>query len=403
MFKKNYKNLHVELINNFSCYYVLYNIKGFNANMNVKKIAKNLWWALTSFQTINNLPDAVIFTDKEGCITRFNKKAREVFGLSDAEDAPLVYFDTIVKDGMNNVKTSLKNNKPVLSTATLPVREFYIELNASKNGSGYCINLRDMTKLTDEIVNEDKILRFNSEKNAMLSKLEGDIKSPLTSISGFAQGLLDGLGGNLTEKQAKYVKIINSNAEELHTFMDKLLEFSYAESSIYEPEFHKFDIVEALKAVIKDCESELNAKKLTFDFDYDKIEKRNVYTDSNAVKRAFKNIIETAISMTETGYITVKLSNPDELTSIKYNINPEQSNSYLQITIRDTGVGIQEEDLKYLCEPYAQLEKGKKNFLRALKLGSASILVKRANGLINITSEIMKGTKFEIILPIEKV
>ena len=59
--------------------------------------------------------------------------------------------------------------------------------------------------------------------------------------------------------------------------------------------------------------------------------------------------------------------------------------------------------MKYLCEPYAQLEKGKKNFLRALKLGSASILVKRANGLINITSEIMKGTKFEIILPIEKV
>ena len=237
----------------------------------------------------------------------------------------------------------------------------------------------------------------------MLAKLEGDIKSPLTSISGFAQGLLDGLGGNLTEKQAKYVKIINANADELYNFMDKLLEFSYAESSIFESEFHKFDIVEAMKSVIKDCENELNAKKLPFDFDYEKIEKRNVYTDSNAIKRAFKNILETAISMTETGYVTVKLSNPDELTSIKYNINPENSKSYLQITIRDTGVGIQEEDMRYLCEPYAQLEKGKKNFLRALKLGSASILVKRANGLINITSEIMKGTKFEIILPVEKV
>ena len=58
--------------------------------------------------------------------------------------------------------------------------------------------------------------------------------------------------------------------------------------------------------------------------------------------------------------------------------------------------------MKYLCEPYAQLEKGKKNFLRALKLGTASILIKRANGLINIHSEVKVGTKFEIILPIEK-
>ena len=58
--------------------------------------------------------------------------------------------------------------------------------------------------------------------------------------------------------------------------------------------------------------------------------------------------------------------------------------------------------MKYLCEPYAQLEKGKKNFLRALKLGSASIFVKRANGLFDISSEVRTGTQYDIVLPIEK-
>ncbi len=392
----------MQIYNNFSCYYVLYNIIRFNANMNVKKLAKKLWWSLTAFQTINNLPDAVIFVDSDGRIIRFNKKACEIFGLSNDDEAPIVFFDTVVVEGMTIVRKSALCLKPFLASATVAAKDFYVELNAVKHGSGFCINLRDMSKLTEEIVNEDKILRFNNEKNAMLAKLEGDLKSPLTSISGFSKGLLDGLGGELTEKQAKYVKIINSNAEELYSFMDKLLEFSYAESSIFESEFHNFDIIDALKSVISDASDSIIAKKLAFDFDYDEIEKRTIYSDMNSVKRAFKNILETSISMTEAGAIAVKVSNPDEAACLKYGLDAAKAKSYLQIVICDSGTGVPDDEMKYLCEPYAQLEKGKKNFLRALKLGSASILVKRANGFINITSEVMKGSRFEIILPVEK-
>ena len=58
--------------------------------------------------------------------------------------------------------------------------------------------------------------------------------------------------------------------------------------------------------------------------------------------------------------------------------------------------------MRYLCEPYAQLEKGKKNFLRSLNLGTSTILTKRAKGSIVINSEVLKGTTYDIILPIEK-
>ena len=373
--------------------------------MNLSKIAKNLWWTVTAFKTIDNLPDSVVFVDTKGFITKFNKKAYEVFSLTESKDAPTIEFNSIIKDGMSFIDTSLQTSKPVLATATASGRNFYVELNVSGNKSGYCVIIRDMTKLTNEIVNEDKTLRFNNEKNAMLAKLEDEIKSPITSIGGFSQSLLDGLGGELTEKQAKYIKIINNNAEDLHHFMDKLLEFSCAESSIYESDYHNFDIVEMFKAIIKDVEREISEKKLEFEFNYEELEKRAVYTDANALRRIFRNILEVAISMTETGYINVKLSYPDEITAAKYNPNmtAEQQKSFVQITIEDSGVGVAEEDMRYLCEPYAQLEKGKKNFLRALKLGSASILIKRANGIIGITSEVMRGSKYEIILPTEKV
>ena len=369
--------------------------------MKLGKLFKNILWVFSAYNTINTLPDAVIYVNNKGIIKNYNKKANELFEFN--KNPHISNINDIIINGFTQIKTSLNNAKPVLATADFAGHQFYVELNTSKKMFGYCVTVRDLTKLTSEIINDEKTQLFNNEKNAMLVKLESDIKSPITSISGFSKGLLDGLGGELSEKQAKYVKIIQNNADELYHFMDKLLEFSKVESSIYEPDYHNFDIVEALKSVAKEFANECEAKKLGFDIDYDNLEKRNVYSDANVVKNAFRNILKTSISMTETGFILIKLAHPDPQTCAKYNLDiNKKETSYLHILIKDTGIGVPEDEMKYLCEPYAQLEKGKKNFLRALKLGTASILIKRANGLINIHSEVKVGTKFEIILPIEK-
>ena len=369
--------------------------------MNLEKLAKDLWWAITAIKTINDLPDAIIFVDNTGEIKNYNKKSQELFGFNDDEYKP-AGFDTVVKDGMSVLIKAAEAGKPVLATASIPGREFYVEMNVNKSFGGYTVSLRDMTKMTTDIINDEKTKVFNHEKNAMLVKIESDIKSPITSISGFSRGLLDGIGGELTEKQEKYVKIINNNSEELYHFMDKFLEFSKSESSIYESNYHNFDIIETLKAISKELEPKIQAKGLAFDIDYNSIDKRTVYTDENSVKNAFKNIMEVAISMTDNGYISVKLEQPNEQTCQKFNINPEKSELYIKITIQDTGAGVSEEDLRYLCEPYAQLTNGKKNLLRAFQLGSASIMIKRTAGQIDISSEVMQGTKYTIILPIDK-
>lgn len=370
--------------------------------MNLEKLAKELWWSLTAFRAINELPDSVIFVSYDGIIERVNSKAKESFGIVIDELNPPKLNDYI-KDGMDMINLSIKSQKPVAAVATIPAREFHIELNAAKQGHGYCLTVRDLTKLTDEIVTEEKIARFNGEKNAMLVKLEGDIKSPISSITGFSQGLIDGIGGDLTEKQAKYIKIINSNSNDLYHFMDKLLEFTEAESSMYKSEYQNFDIVQTAKEIASDFEKEIQNKKITFEIEADGLEKRTVYSDLKAVNKIIRNILETSVSMTETGFILVNISRPDEITASTFGLNAENiSKSHVQITVKDTGAGFAEEEMKYLCDPYAQLEKGKKNFVRSLNLGSASILTKRANGFINIQSEANKGTRYDIIIPTEK-
>ncbi|MBD5402502.1 PAS domain-containing protein [bacterium] len=370
--------------------------------MNLKILAKNFWWFLTASNTINKLPDSVISIDKNGIIQHVNAKACECFGLSNKSEK-VVNIDKIIKDGMAVIKSSVRTQNPVTAFATIPGRDFHIELNAIERKFGYLLTIRDLTALTNEIVTEEKIARLNGEKNALLVKLEDEFKSPVVSIKGFSQGLLDGLGGELTDKQAKYIKIIKSNSNDLHDFVENFLDFTQAESSLYEPEYKKFDIVDVFRTVIKDFEPEIEAKNLAFDYDHSNIEKRTIYSDIKAVQKILRNIMEVSVSLTESGYIMARLSRPDEDASAMVRLLPEDAaKAYLQITIKDSGVGFTPEEKRFVSDPYAQFDKGKKNFLRSLKLGTASILTKRTNGHITIASDVMNGTRYDVIIPIEK-
>lgn len=366
--------------------------------MNLARLLKHIGWFLTSYNTLNNLADAVIKVNKDGIISSYNKRAKEVLGFVDGGFGKY-NIDNIIKDA-DVISKSENLSQPILTRVTLSEREFYAEINSKPCFNGHCVVIRDLTALTKELKNEEKIRKFNNEKNAMLVKVEDDIKAPISSIAGFSQGLLDGLGGSLSEKQEKYVRIIHNNANDLEEFLSKLIGFSKVESSIYEENYKTFDIIELIKNQSKEFAQRLSQKEITLDIEDIKLKNRNVYTDINAIEKVYTNIMETALTMTEKGSISVSLSNPaEEICELLKITNPAE---YLSMGIIDTGVGIPVDEMKYLCEPYAQLEKGKKNLMRAFRLGIASILTKRAGGFITIKSEVAKGTRYEIILPIEK-
>ena len=74
--------------------------------MNLEKLAKELWWSLTAFRTINELPDSVIFVNDDGIIERVNSKAKECFGIIIDELNPPKLNDYI-KDGMDMINLSI--------------------------------------------------------------------------------------------------------------------------------------------------------------------------------------------------------------------------------------------------------------------------------------------------------
>ena len=359
--------------------------------MNFEQLGKNINSFLSSQKILDNLPDMFLYLDSEGNIKESNFQARNNLGINEN-----ITINELFNEGLKAVRQSVKYKKAVLVENGKP-NEF-LELTASKIDRDYCVCIRDNTKIINDNIEKDGIEKFNNEKNAMIFKLQNEFKAPITSMAGFCQGLVDGIAGEITEKQDKYLKIIQSNANELGEFTDKFLEFSYAESLQYESEYKKFDVVNEIKDILKDFEKIINKNKIFFDFSYEGLESRNAYNDLKALRRTLVNIIETSFKSMDSGNIQIILSNPDDETCITFGL--EEDKKYLQIKIKDTGNAVSNEDLRYICNPYAQLEKGKKQIVKSFRLGIASILTKRANGFFNISTD--NGNLYNIIIPTEK-
>jgi len=359
--------------------------------MNFEQLKKNMNLFLSSQKILDSLPDMFLYLDSDGFIITSNFQAQNNLGIMEN-----ITINELFNNGLKAVRQSVKHKKAVLVETGTP-NEF-LELTASKIDGDYCVCIRDNTKIIKDNIEKDGIKKFNNEKNAMIYKIQNEFSAPINSITGFCQGLVDGIAGEITEKQDKYLKIIQSNAKELSEFTEKFIDFSYAESLQYESEYKKFDVVTEIKEILKEFNKNIDNNKINIDFTYDGLESRNIYNDFNAIRKVFINILETSIKSMDSGNIQINLSYPNDETSITYGL--DENKKYLQIKIKDTAPTMTNDNLRYICNPYTQLENGKKQIIKSFRLGTASILTKRANGYFNINSD--NGNLYNVIIPTEK-
>lgn len=367
----------------------------------------NLFSNINPKEVLKNLPDAVLVIDFDGRIIWTNDKASIIFEAKSV-DLKGMYFDEIVVNGLALAEKSYaKRNSVVTGAFTTDGNEFFVEMNVKKYIDQYFISIRDVTAMTNVLTIAERTGRLNKEKNVMFVKLSNEFKSPVQSIIGFSQALLDGMGGKISDKQEKYVKIIHKNSAELLYFIDKFIEFAQAESSLFSCENKAFDLVNTIHTVVKRNENILNAKNITVEINTDDFNKKAIYNDENAIKIILQNVLETSIKLTDAGSISIKIDHPDidivEKSGAKI-VKNACSFSYARINITDTGMGLAESELNGIFEPYTQLDNThKKTILRSITLGTAYTMLKRMGGAIWINSEVMKGSSFNIILPIEKL
>ena len=375
------------------------------------KFIKNLFVKEEEEDLLTKLPDNVVLLNNQGSFIWYNDLAQKNFSFM-KENFSEGYIDDIFENAMDLiVKIADKEETKTLRTKSNIEKDMFFEVSSRRTDEGYLAIFRNNTQnyktLTSILVEHESSKKVNRDKNNFLAKMAGDFVTPLQSVIGFSKPLLDGLTGELNEKQGKYLNIINKNAEEVLLLFNRIIDLSKSESNLFEHKMSYFDAVNILNSTIKNFNSEIESKDLKINIDISSDIKRTIYSDENLLKIIMQNIIETAIESTDVGEINISLKHPDlELVNDKGLVPFENANekSFLMISVKDMGLGISEDELDNLFEPYSQLDNpNKKNIIRSISFATIKNVIKMLKGNMWVDTEAMQGTTYNVIIPAEKV
>ncbi len=366
-------------------------------------------------ELLDILPDPIFAMSYERKLLFCNKAAERLLGFTSREVKGMpvtqlfeqgaeVFYNSMIHNKKNTVNTKTKSGLDLV----LEVTAYDVEAKQQ-----VMICARDITETHAIIANVIAEYKDNQEKNekrnAFISDISQEFEKPMNSIIGFSQALLEGVGGEMTEKQEKYLNIIAKNAVSLHKIMEAVIDITKLDGNKMPIEKRVFDVTNVVNLVTQAFKPVFDKKEIEFKIKFTDLEKRKVYTDEVLLRRILTILIDNASKFTSSGCVEVAVSNPD-LTYARlqgYFIPPKElPTAYLMVRVSDTGVGIKEENLNLIFDEYSLVEKTRKVIGEASGTGLSLAITKKIidvlGGIIWVESEVSKGSKFTFIIPVKR-
>ena len=364
------------------------------------------------YNVLTYLPEAFLVIDETGKIHYANKRAFKLFETNklrgkNINEYFIINSDNIISNKDEEIKQILKIVSEEQNTKITDVKVTDVSSGKKKR---YILTIIDNTQdhsLLDQLITErqeQKIL--NHTKNVLLTKMSNYLCSPLHSIVGFSQAMLEGLSGEMNEKQTKYLQIMNSNSSELLLFLEKLIELSQVEADIYKFDYNNFDAAALLSVVTNELNVRLQNKDIKVTVNTSDLVKQNCYSDKNVLKTVMSNLLSNALELIETGAISINLSNPipEFLLAKGFEVGSNvNEKSYLMFEIACKGLDATLYNNEDIFDPYVQVEKNSKKYLlQSFLLGSTKKYINKLKGEIWINNQYANQVSFVFIVPIEK-
>ncbi|WP_246010435.1 HAMP domain-containing sensor histidine kinase [Bacillus yapensis] len=276
---------------------------------------------------------------------------------------------------------SRKISKPLIimerATREIAIGNLATQINIKSNdeiGSlGKAIN-----KLSLELNN------YRTNRSELLANISHELRTPISYLKGYAQ-LIKTHQYNDENELESYSIIIENESERLSKLIQDLFELSKMEEGKTKLYYQLVDIEELIEEVTRKVKVKAQSKDL--ELAIIKHTLPSIYSDGARIQQVLLNLLENAINYTEKGKIVVEAK--------------QQNNSVL-ITIKDTGIGIPEEDLPFIFDRFHRVEKSRSREMGGTGLGLAIVyeLVKLLQGNIKVTSENGSGTEFRVSFPL---
>ena len=233
----------------------------------------------------------------------------------------------------------------------------------------------------------------NSAKTTFLSNMSHDMRTPMNAIIGFSAIAASHI--NNTERVKDCLEKIMSSSNHLLSLINDILDMSRIESGKVQIQEKECNLSELLHTLVNIIQPQAKAKQLDFDVDIFDVVNEGIYADPLKLNQIFINILGNAVKFTPTG----------GTVSFRIRQKPCAATGYAtyEFTIRDTGIGMSEEFLEHIFEPFERESSALKTGIEGTGLGMAITknLVDIMGGTIHVSSVKGAGTEFVIILNIK--
>jgi len=337
---------------------------------------------------VNSIAEGLIVLDKNNCILHINPTAENLLGI----DPELIGSDigTAIQD--HEMHDALEKSQARIASYEIHASE--VELNRGEQQIIFRMlaspflddegQLLGTVYVLDDITEAKKIERMKSD---FVSLVSHEFRTPLASIQGFVQLMLDGKLGSISPVQERSLIRVLRQAKRLGGLINDLLDVSRIESGRIEMRTEVVSLVDVVTQRIEEFKPQADEKNVVMEFIApDSLP--NVMGDSERIGQVFTNLIGNAIKFTpDHGRIIVRL-------------RPE--GTYILAQVIDTGPGIPIDKQDRIFDKFYQLSdiKTRQQGGSGLGLSIARSIVEAHGGRIWVKSEEDKGSDFRFILPI---
>lgn len=252
-----------------------------------------------------------------------------------------------------------------------------------RNEEQYDGEIGVLVKSINEMADELNVMERMRQE--FVSNVSHEIQSPLTSIKGFARALQDDYLPD--EKRKHYLTIIETETTRLSKLSHNLLKLTLLESEEYVPERVTYRLDQQLKQIVLNCEPLWSEKEIELELS---LEKMYITADEESMSQVWINLLHNSIKFTPNGgAITIQLIQNDEQA---------------EVHIRDTGIGISEEQREHIFERFYKADSSRNRAYGGSGLGLAIVkkVIDLHRGKIQVASVVGNGTEFIISIPDSK-
>jgi signal transduction histidine kinase len=243
-------------------------------------------------------------------------------------------------------------------------------------------------RLFHEIADKSRQLEAASRhKSEFLANMSHELRTPLNAIIGFSEVLLERMFGELSDKQDEYLRDIHASGQHLLSLINDILDLSKIEAGRMELELADFHLPEALDSALTLVRERAGRRGIALHLSADGRVGR-VRADERKIRQVVLNLLSNAIKFTpEGGRVEVQATPGD---------------GFVEVSIRDTGVGIAPEDQEAVFEEFRQVgtDYARKHEGTGLGLALARKFVELHGGKIWVKSQVGQGSTFTFTIPV---